>query len=198
MNEHYRLHNVQLPQGYMPSPGAHLSNHRDCEHYMHTLNVMMLNDYETILDVGSYDGWLPILLCRDGYQVTMLEFIVALADAAKTYKNVHKLDNLTILNAKWMDINITKPYDLITCYEVLEHVEITEAIEWIDKMDKLAKTVSISLPDQKHEENNQHRWTPSIEIIESLFGNKKNYTCREIEYPGTNIPKNFIITYETA
>lgn len=194
------LHEIKLPENYLPSPGQHLTNPRDCEHYLHTLMVCLKKDYQYILDIGCWDGWHPILLARDEFHVTGLEFIHDLAEAAKRYVNLCKLDNVSIIEADWSDITELprQQYDLITCYEVLEHVPLQDVTVWITKMEKYAKTVTISLPNQKYEENHQHQWTPTENLIGDMFQGKSKLQIDYKSYPlKPEIPGNWFITYDT-
>lgn len=199
MDNSYKLHDVTLPPDYMPIPGQHLNNPRDCEHYLNSLTIMMENDYHSILDIGCYDGWHPILLARDEYEVTGIEFIHSLVEAARRYAGVCDIKNVQFLESGWLTAQPPKmQYDLITAYEVLEHVPLGTVDEWIAKMERYGKTISISLPNQKHEENPQHQWTPTKELIDELFKGKNGLTIRYQEYPLTpTVPGNWFITYES-
>lgn len=197
------LHQVKLPEGYVPVPGAHLTNSRDCEHYLNTLEIMFQNNYNSILDVGCYDGWHPLLLARDEFEVTGIEYIADLCNAGKRYAEYHKLSNVrfiegTIIDAETILLPNLEKYDLVTCYEVLEHIPLEQVEEHIEKMEDLGKTISISLPNQKHEDNPQHQWTPTIELIKELFYGRSNLTITYKDYPlNKQIPANWFITYNT-
>jgi SAM-dependent methyltransferase len=194
------LHEVKLPEGYIPVPGAHLANARDCEHYLHTLQIMFQNNYNSILDVGCFDGWHPLLLARDEFEVVGVEFISDLCNAGKRYAEYHKLPNIkfiegTIIEAETILLPKLEKFDLVTCYEVLEHIPLSEVPRHLAKMEELGKTVSISLPDQKKEDNIQHQWTPDKDLIYDIFGGKNPDIIYKTYPTAPQVPGNWFITY---
>lgn len=195
----YELHDVVLPDGYMPSPGKHLANVRDCEHYLNSLDILTElapDTPATVLDIGSWDGWLPLLLARDGYDVTAVEFIPALVEAGRLYARTFDIKNFVYMESDWLSSQPSKmSYDLVTAYEVLEHVTLDVLPEHINKMERYGRNISISLPDQDHHLNPQHQWTPTQGLIEDFFGKKKNVSIRYKTYPGSTIPSNWFVTY---
>jgi len=196
----FELHNVKLPDNYIPSPGSHLTNARDCEHYLNTLQNAIELDANSVLDIGAYDGWHAFLLELDGYEVQMVEFIPDLVKAAYRYIETHKIKGVSIIEADWLGANIPpeKKFDIITAYEVLEHVPLTKVPEWVAKMEYYGKRICISLPNQDHNQNQQHQWTPNEHIIKFLFGNKKNFRLQYREYPiNKSIPGNWFIAYDS-
>jgi len=85
------------------------------------------------------------------------------------------------------------------CLETLEHVDLEETVPvYIEKMEELSlKTVFISLPDQDHKDNKQHLWTPTEDVINNLWGNKKNFSVEYHEYNSPDdVPPNWLIYYE--
>lgn len=193
-----KLHDVVLPDNYVPHPGSHLTNERDCEHYLNSLTIMMDREYKSVLDIGSYDGWHAILLARDEYDVTGVEFIPSLVQAARRYIEQSKVPNVKIIESDWIKAQPCKMcYDLITCYEVLEHVPWDMVTDWVSKMERYGKTIAISLPNQNHEENAQHQWTPTEDLIGEYFSKKRNVKIEYKEWPTTpNVPGNWFITYD--
>lgn len=193
------LHRVTLPENYIPSPGSHLTNTRDCEHYLYSLENAMEINADTILDVGSYDGWHALLLALDGYNVTAVEFIHELIQATQRYIDVTKSASVSLIEADWLSAKLPNTrYDMITIYEVLEHVPMSEVPKWVDKADYYGKRILVSLPDQSHELNPQHQWTPTKELILQLFGSKKNFKIEYSTYPlNKTIPNNWLVSYDT-
>ncbi len=193
------IHRVDIPDTYVPNPGAHLTNTRDCEHYLFTLEHAIQVNADTILDIGSYDGWHALLLALDGYKVTGVEFIPELVRAARRYIDMTKTPGVSFIEAGWLEAVIPETkYDLITAYEVLEHVPLEEVPKWISKMEYYGKRILISVPDQDHKLNPQHQWTPSMETIAPLFQRKKNFQIDYCTYPlNKSIPNNWFIRYDT-
>lgn len=195
----YDLHHVNVPDNYMPNPIAHLENQRDNEHAAFTLQLMFDRDYTTIFDIGSYDGWLPLLLTQEkNFQVDTCEWVDGLKEAGERFAQKHSIKNYKAQQGAWLDnIELRPQYDLVTAYEVLEHVEFNLVPVFIQKMEEHAKTVAISLPDQKHEDNKQHQWTPTKELIEDMFKDKKNLAITYKKYIDPRIPANWFIAYDT-
>jgi len=195
-NEIITKNNTNIPEYYVPDPFLHLGNIRDRVHF--NMSLEMLNRYkiETVLDIGCYDGWLDFLLINSGYQVTGIELIEDLCEAAKRYTTAHSL-NYTIYQGFFEDLDIPGTYDAILCFETLEHMPFESIPGVLKKMESLTtKAVYLSLPDQDHTLNTQHLWTPTKEVINELFKNKKNFKVDYFSYTGTTIPSNWFITYE--
>jgi cyclopropane fatty-acyl-phospholipid synthase-like methyltransferase len=151
---------------------------------------------KTVLDVGCFDGWLDFLLINAGFEVDGLELMPELVAAAKRYAE-RNFVNYNIYEGEFLSVGIDRKYDAVTCFETLEHVGLDTAKEYIEKMESLAtKGILISLPDQKAEDNPQHKWTPTKELIEELFGEKKNFSLTTNSYINKEIPMNFFISYE--
>lgn len=198
-NDIYNLHHVVLDPNYIPNPIAHLENPRDNEHFIFTLKLIQENNCKTILDIGSYDGWLPLLLARQipTKFFSTCEWVESLLAAGQKYAKLYDIKNYAAYHGDWLNIPIdfTGKWDLITCYEVLEHVPLDKIELFIKKMELYAKTIAISLPDQKHEDNKQHQWTPK-EHLDVLFKNKKNLKIVYKKYVRFDLPCNWFITYD--
>src|SRR5206468_3473215 len=88
-------------------------------------------------------------------------------------------------------------YDAVLAYEILEHIPLEDVPAYVAKMEGLARyRILISLPDQRHEDNAQHLWTPHLGNIGDMWGHKKRFNVDYVEYPGTDIPANYLIRWE--
>lgn len=191
-----KLHRMNLPEGYIPNPQNHRGNERDYCHIIHSNKKLTELMVKTVLDVGCFDGWLDFLLINAGFDVDGLELMPELVSAARRYADRNFI-KYHIYEGEFLSVGIDKTYDAVTCFETLEHVELDVAKEYIEKMELLAnKAIIISLPDQKAEDNPQHKWTPTREIIEEIFGDKKNFCLFTQRYNDKQIPMNFFISYE--
>jgi len=189
-----KIHEVFLQEDYIPQPERHLNNYRDGYHYEWVLNKLNKNLSKTILDIGSYDGWLDILLAKKGFKVEGIELIRALAKAAeKGAKENHVEYEVHV--GFFEDIVLNKKYNAVISFETLEHVYIESVPNYISKMERLCNGfIGISLPDQDCKLNTQHRWTPTEELIKGLFGKKNDFNLEYKEY-SNNIPSNWFISY---
>ncbi len=200
MNNLYNLHHVNLPQNYVVDPLGHIENQRDNEHFITTFRLIQENNYKTIFDIGSWDGWLPLLLARNfpNSFFSTCEWVHDLLAAGQKYAEQNDIKNYAAYQGDWLNLKIdfTGKWDLITCYEVLEHVPLEQTELFIKKIELYAKHVAISLPDQAKENNIQHQWTPTKELIEQLFHNRKNLQIYYKKYVYFEIPSNWFITYD--
>lgn len=193
--ERLEAHDVMVPPSYMPKPEQHLYNPRDRVHFETTKTQLALHHCHTNLDIGSYDGWLSFLLMQHGYDCDGVELVEGLAEASRRYAAVNHLP-WCCYPGFFDDTTITKRYDCVTAYEVLEHIPEEDVPAYLDKIDSLAiKLVLISLPDQSHIDNPQHLYTPTQYTINKLMGHR-DYHLQVQTYPGTDIPNNFFIAYK--
>ncbi len=196
MNRAERLQAHQVNGTWMPYPEAHLQSIRDGQHFYWTLAQLADLPGASILDVGSYDGWLDFLLIRKGFKPHGVELIPELARSAMAYANANQLEYLCYNNFFDLTDPIQK-YDAVLAYEVLEHIPLESVPAYVAKMEGLAKSrILISLPDQRHEDNLQHLWTPSEDLICDMWGENNGFTLERSEYNGTDIPANFFIRWE--
>lgn len=195
--EHLKKHEIALPAGYVPNPKAHLANPRDAYHFQWARNELRDLPGCSILDVGCWDGWLDFLLIGAGHFVHGVELMSDLADAARAYANQHRIPSYHAYTGFWDGIELTRTYDVVACFETLEHVDLDLVPAWVAKMEATAtKRILISLPDQDHRENAQHSWTPSLALCHDLFAGKRNLRIDYKDYPGTEIPANFFIRWD--
>jgi 2-polyprenyl-3-methyl-5-hydroxy-6-metoxy-1,4-benzoquinol methylase len=200
----YQKHNVEVPQNYLPIPESHFNCDRDLYHYNYTAKYLVAHpEIKTLLDVGAWDSWLGLIIATYaetyGMHVTTMELIPGLAMSAYKYAEKNNIKNFLSLIGSFEDYPIPKEqrWDLITCYEVLEHVQSYEVPAFLKKIEAHADHVILSLPNQNHLDNPQHQWTPTDKNIESMFGEKKNINISYVEYQ-SKTPGNWFITYDTV
>lgn len=196
INRQERLQAHQVDGTWMPYPEGHMQSIRDAQHYYWTLAKLKDMPKASIIDIGCYDGWLDFLLIRKGFNVDGVELIPELARSAMAYASANNLQYLVYNNFFDLTDPIQK-YDVALAYEVLEHIPLESVPAYVAKMEGLARRrILISLPDQKHEDNSQHLWTPSVELICDTWGNNKAFSLERAEYNGTDIPANFFISWD--
>jgi len=191
--------NMVIPDTYIPQPFAHLGNKRDSKHYEWAKD--MLKGCKSAVDIGPWDGWLDFLLIHtiDDFRVTGVELIPELAAAANRYAQLTSgiTGRYTCLTGAWHDVDLgNQTWDAAIAFEVLEHVPIEEVESYVTKMEERARLILISLPDQRHEENPQHCWTPTEKLIREMWQNKRNFNITSVTYPGTTVPGNWLIFWE--
>lgn len=200
MDKIERLMAHVMPGEWEVNPRAHLNNPRDKAHYEKAEYAFRKFGIKSFLDVGAFDGWLDFLLLLSdrNYNGEGVEIESSLCRMALNYSFSNGL-GYRIHNGFFDDIQFGKKYDCIFSFETLEHVSLDLFDSYIEKMESLSeKLILISLPDQKHEENNQHLWTPTQEFIENKFRNKKNFEIEYKDYPGTGIPGNWFFSYTVS
>jgi 2-polyprenyl-3-methyl-5-hydroxy-6-metoxy-1,4-benzoquinol methylase len=197
-DELYKAHQINLPNGYMPNPEGHLNNQRDRVHFYHSWDLMLQHKLDTCLDIGCWDSWLPLMLIKKGLTAEGIELIPQLCEVGRNYASLNQL-SYKVTQGFWTDENVIpqNKYDLISAYEVLEHVFLDDVSTFIAKMEQYAsKYITISLPNSPHTLEPQHQWTPSDSIISSLFRGKKDLNIQYQEYPSMpHVPGNWFITY---
>jgi len=94
-----------------------------------------------------------------------------------------------------LPLNAEERIDLIAANEVLEHIDFKNVPGIIKDMDRAGRVCLVSLPDQRHEDNREHLWTPTEEVIGKLFG-QFNLEVIRVEYAAdTGIPPNWLISW---
>jgi len=195
IEEQKKLHFIDLPHNYLPSVELHEHIPRDRYHMEYSQENLNRAKAKSVLDIGCFDGWLDFWLIGKGYNVEGVEIMPNLVKAAKRYADRNFID-YKIHEGEFLSVSINKKFDAVVCYETLEHVDLETAKEYISKIESLAeRVVLISLPNQKAEDNPQHKWTPTHELISMLFAGKNNLIISTHKYPGTQVPDNFFISY---
>lgn len=197
--EIYNLHHVVVPDNYLPNPEAHLNNARDRYHFEYLSKLISDLQPQYVLDVGAWDSWLGILLAKRYPSTTIItcEVVTGLAYAAQRYITMHGLTNITAVPSAWETLELHKTFDIVSCFEVLEHVRYAEVPAYVTKMEACSKHVVISLPEQSHHDNKQHQWTPDMGTIYELL-RPRNFGIDKQSYPGTNIPSNFFVHWKVT
>lgn len=160
-----------------------------------------------VLDVGCYDGWLDFLLIKGclskrSLHIDGLELIPNLCASATAYAEANGVTSFrSIQGTLWAAGNpahVRTDYNAVMCFEMLEHIPFEDVAPMLTLMENVCApgaVILLSLPDQRHEDNAQHLWTPTKPVIDELLKHKKGATVEYKSYPGTNIPGNFLIQY---
>lgn len=191
MNRHERVKAHAVHGSWVPNPESHLDSPRDAFHFFYTLALLRELPGASILDVGCYDGWLDFLLMEKGYHLEGVEVIPELGEYARAYNPGY------IVHQGFFDeVKIERHFDVALSFETLEHIPLDLVPVYVSKMEAIAtKRILISLPDQKHEDNPQHLWTPTQYLVTSLWGWKKGFRLTYKTYQGTGVPANFFIAW---
>jgi 2-polyprenyl-3-methyl-5-hydroxy-6-metoxy-1,4-benzoquinol methylase len=192
--ERLAIHAMPFAQSddYMPNPPAHLYNRRDLSHFEMALAFANECQATSSLDIGSFDGWLSFLLAERGLRVTGLELRPELVDASRRYAKANRVHwNCHQGFAQEIDF-LDNQFDVVYCFETLEHMTFTEAKEVVRNMLRWAKKgIMVSIPEQPAEDNAQHLVDGTREVAEMLVPG--GVVIRQT-YPGTPIPANFFIS----
>lgn len=195
--ERISVHDLNIPAHYMPHPSSHLGNIRDRFHFEAALDTLGFAGMKTVLDVGCFDGWLDFLLTDRGYQVSGVELIESLANAARAYASLNGY-RYKLYQGFFDEVEINESFDAVLCFETLEHITMKMLEVYIEKIERLAShMVIISLPEEDHEKNRQHLWTPTQQLIEDLWSDRRDFRLQYKDYPGTGIPANWFFSYRT-
>ena len=196
MNRAERTAAHAVQGSWMPNPEAHLQSVRDAYHFDWACAQIKDLRHCSILDLGAYDGWLDFLLMRLGHKVEGVELIPNLCESARTYAKAKGL-GYKIHQGFFEDVAIDQAFDVVLSFETLEHIPLDMVSVYVAKMEAIAtRRILISLPDQRHEDNIQHLWTPDFDLILSMWGRKPAFELTYKIYPGTDIPANFLIRWD--
>jgi 2-polyprenyl-3-methyl-5-hydroxy-6-metoxy-1,4-benzoquinol methylase len=93
--------------------------------YKNTL--IRINNYipasGNVLDIGSATGTISFYLGSKGLDVDGIELSRHAVKYANLNKQIFKLNNVNFVNSSIENYKANKKYDLITCFEVLEHLK---------------------------------------------------------------------------
>lgn len=181
------------------NPEAHLKNPRDAAHYHWT--TAMVPDGSHLIDAGCFDGWLSFLLLKAGknLKVTAVELRLELVKLARAYAIDHGIpeDRFSIHEGFFTDHTFGPWFNAVLLYEILEHVPKEEVSSYVAKAESFLQfggKILISLPEQRHEDNPQHLWTPNELELKHWWDHNKNFTMQKVHY-GNNIPANWLVSW---
>lgn len=189
---------------HVVDPSRHLNNCRDARHYQYTASMLGIRKKLRGLDIGCYDGWLDFLLIEAGHGILGVEFRSELVDSAKTYarKKGYTEEQFDCLHGFIEHVNLAKmKFDFVIAYEVLEHIPLEDIGPLITTLETHMTPnglMMISLPDQVHTLNPQHLWTPTESLIYEMWSEKPFFAMSRYEYPGTDIPANWMISWRMS
>jgi len=182
---------LQLPE--IRWPGL-----RDKSHIDFTLSNT--KEGEGVLDVGSADGWLTIYLAKAKRNTSALEFVDRGIEWTKQQAIRH---NVSVDIRKGavenvLDIFSDQKFDVILCYEILEHLDYRRLPDYLEKLEKMLLPngrILISLPSQNMEDNDEHLWSPNEALIRKLFESKSNFHLEWFPLPDHPTPGHWFIRY---
>jgi 2-polyprenyl-3-methyl-5-hydroxy-6-metoxy-1,4-benzoquinol methylase len=115
----------------------HLSNRRPFDkHIVETIKKLRPDKSTEILDYGCNGGQLAYMLAKEGYIVTVADYNKKALDFIKFRFEKHRLKVKII---KLPVPEIRNKYDIITCFDVLEHIPDEKFKEIIDLIKSLKK-----------------------------------------------------------
>jgi hypothetical protein len=136
------FHNLLLPEERWTTP-------RDAEHIKFTMEYTKSG--ESVLDIGSADGWLSIYLAKEGCEVSALEFVERGIDWTK--KQVTRFGVDIDLRHGFIEalpqVFSDKKFDCILAYEILEHLDYLKLPWYLKLMESMLNKggkILISLP----------------------------------------------------
>lgn len=106
----------------------------------------------SVLDIGSATGTISFYLGSKGLDVDGIELSRHAVKYANLNKQIFKLNNVNFVNSSIENYKANKKYDLITCFEVLEHLKndkknLTKINKYMNKNSILAISVpSLNAP----------------------------------------------------
>ncbi|HEW78568.1 MAG TPA: class I SAM-dependent methyltransferase [Phycisphaerales bacterium] len=125
------------------------------------------------LEIGCAAGDFGITLSKKGYTGTMIDFSDKASDEVAKNIKKEKAENIRFENKDFFDIDTDGRFDLITMFEVLEHIEKDEkALKKINELLRPGGTFLCSVPAKKK------LWGAS----DIIAGHIKRYDKEELVY----------------
>ncbi len=112
--------------------------------YYHLLLQMIPNDTKTLLDVGAGYGIFGYII-KKTRNLSRLDAVEPFYTDLPHYDNVYK----TI----WKDAKFDISYDVLVATEVIEHMEKTDALKFLEDCKKVANHVIIATPKKFESQN---------------------------------------------
>lgn len=113
----------------------HFTNRRQFDIELVT-GIKSLKGVKTILDFGSGIGQNALMLAREGYDVTLADLDSKTLDFAEFRFNAHNVP-YKVWRTDAMEDAPCEAYDVILCFDVLEHLPKDEMRKVIEKLAKL-------------------------------------------------------------
>jgi len=194
MDKLYSVNHVQVKENYIPEPLSHMSIWRDSLIYINTL--LNMKDKKSYLDIGTYDGWLPLMLAEDGCDTYGVEWVCGLVMSARRYAAQRRIKNFRGICANWFDIEFDFKFDVASAYDVLECVPFVQVPRFVLKMERYASRILLSFNGNFSRSSQQ--WGATDALLYKLFENKKDF-CIDVKPPriSTQDPLMFI-SYSVA
>ena len=171
---------------------------RDKKHITYTMNNT--NPGDSILDVGSADGWLSLYLAGQERNVCAMDFVKRGMDW--TLQHAERLGVSVDLRHGFIeDIDTVfrgQKFDAILAYEILEHLDYLKLPWYLAKLESMLKKngkILISLPKQDLNDNPEHLWSPSEKLIRKMFGHKPNFKLEWAPLKNHEVPGDWFIQY---
>ena len=205
MNELIREERLKVHQDqqHMVNPQAHLKNWRDANHFEFAKQAF--TEPSRILDIGCYDSWLDFLLIEQGHSVLGIELRDELVLSARIYAHEHKISSTRyrIRQGFWDEISMIEedPFDAVIAFEVLEHMPLETMDLTIRKAEQCLNKnglMLVSLPVQDKNKNAQHLWSPSQNLVISLWGHKSGFSMVLHSFFGTDVPDSLLISWRVS
>lgn len=109
----------------------------------------ILSNDKKVLDIGSATGTLCFYLASKVLSIDGIELSLNAYRQAKLNKNKLGVKNVNFINSSIEEYKTDKKYDLVMCFEVLEHIENDLLVlQKINKMMKENSTFVISIPSK--------------------------------------------------
>lgn len=139
------------------------------------------------LDVGACDGYMALIVAKKKNQNGSIVRVDAIEAHDQSYEITEATAKLatgsgysiTTHHVLFEDYKANKLYDIITAFEILEHVK--DPVAFLDKIYRLLKTggcLMMTVPEEsgrfgKTDSNPYHYWLFNIQSIVQMFDEKK-------------------------